>query len=340
MRSFGKLYGDPLPWLLEMDIENPGVRYFALIDLTDLPAGDPDVLEAQKEVMTNGPIPAILAEQSPDGYWVKPGSGYSPKYQGSVWQIIFLAQMGADGDDPRVQTGCDYILTHNPAPNGGFSYMGKNAGLIHCLQGNLCAALIDLGWFGDRRLEKALDWLARSVTGVGIAPAAERKAPVRYLRSGNSGPGFSCSANDHLPCAWGAIKAMLALSKVPNRSRTPAAMTAIKAGTEFLLSHDPAQADYPMGYSTKPNRSWFKFGYPIAYVTDVLQNLEVLTALGLGGNPKLKPAVDMLLSKQDDQGCWMMDYTYNGKTWIDVEHKGQPSKWVTLRALPRLETSR
>ncbi len=29
----------------------------------------------------------------------------------------------------------------------------------------------------------------------------------------------------------------------------------------------------------------------------------------------------------------LMEYTYNGKTWAEVEQKGQPSKWVTLRAL-------
>ena len=126
---------------------------------------------------------------------------------------------------------------------------------------------------------------------------------------------------------------MLAFSKVLDNSRTPAMQAAIKTGVEFLLSRDPAQADYPMGYSTKPNRSWFKFGYPIAYVTDVLQNLEVLTALGMGGNARLRPAIELLLGLQDHQGRWKMEYTYNGKTWADVEQKGEPSKWVTLRAM-------
>jgi hypothetical protein len=28
-----------------------------------------------------------------------------------------------------------------------------------------------------------------------------------------------------------------------------------------------------------------------------------------------------------------MEYGYHGKMWADVEKKGQPSKWVTLRAL-------
>jgi hypothetical protein len=126
---------------------------------------------------------------------------------------------------------------------------------------------------------------------------------------------------------------MLALSKVPEGYRTDAIHRAIENGITFLLSRNPAVADYPMGYSTKPNLSWFKFGFPVFYVTDVLQNLEVLTALGLGGDERLTPALELLLSKQDAQGRWKMEYTYNGKMWVDIEEKGKPSKWVTLRAM-------
>ncbi len=327
------LNGNPLPWLLEPDPDNPGVRYFALRDLLDHSDDEPELITAQNQVMTSGPVPKILATQTPEGYWSQPGPGYSPKYRASTWQIIFLAQLGADGSDDTVRAGCEYVIENNPAPKGGFSYNGKNSGLIHCIQGNLCAAFLDLGWSGNEYVSRALDWLARSVTGDGIAPAKNRQASIRYLRSGNSGPGFLCSANDHLPCAWGAIKAMLALSKVPAANRTPQIDTALEVGAEFLLKYDPALANYPMGYATKPNRSWFRFGYPIGYVTDVLQNLEVLTALGCGNDPRLQPAIDLLLDKQDDNGRWKMEYTYNGKTWVDVEQQGEPSKWVTLRAL-------
>ncbi len=329
------LKSDPLPWLLEPDPANPGVRYFALTELLDRPGDDPEVVAARRAVMTNGPVPAILDAQAPEGYWVKPGAGYAPKYRGTAWSVIFLAQLGADGSDPRVRAGCAYLLDYARSALGGFSaYIdARPSGMVHCLQGNVCAALLDLGWFGDERLDAALDWLARSITGEGIALAAESGAPVRYYLSGNSGPGFLCAANNQLPCAWGAVKAMLALSKVPELARTPAMRAAIDVGVEFLLGHDPALADYPFAYGTRPSGSWFKFGYPIGYVTDVLQNLEALTALGCGGHPRLERAVDLLLNKQDDQGRWKLEYDYHGKMWIDVEKKGRPSKWVTLRAL-------
>ena len=193
------LNGDPMPWLLEEDPENPGVRYLALTQLLERPADDPEVVAAQEGVIASGPVRAILKAQEPGGYWVEAGAGYYPKYRGTVWQITFLAQLGADGAEPRVRSGCDYVLENSRSKHGGFSASATPSGMIHCLEGNLCAALLDLGWFGDERLDEALDWLARSITGEGIAPRTERKAAVHYLSSGNSGPGFECSANNRMP---------------------------------------------------------------------------------------------------------------------------------------------
>jgi hypothetical protein len=67
-------------------------------------------------------------------------------------------------------------------------------------------------------------------------------------------------------------------------------------------------------------------------VADVLQNLELLCELGYGADPRLGPAIDWLVDKQDGQGRWRNEYAYNGKTWVDIERQGQPGRWVTLRA--------
>jgi hypothetical protein len=328
-----RLNDDPLPWLLEEDSHNPGVRYFALTQLLDKLAEDPDVLGARRAVMSSGPVPTILEAQHPEGYWEEPGPGYRPKYRSIVWSTSMLAQLGADGSDPRVQKACQYILEHAIDKNGAFSASATQGGAILCLMGNLSAALLDLGKLGDERLRAAMEWMARVVTGEGIAPQGEKDAPVRYLKSATCAPGFCCSANDSKPCAWGAVKVMLAFSKLPEEARTPLIERAIDTGLEFLLSKDPAVADYPMGYATKPSRSWFRFGFPLFYVTDVLQNLEALTGFGYGPDPRLSAAMDLVAGKQDKQGRWKMEYTYNGKTWVDIEEKGKPSKWVTLRAL-------
>ena len=104
-----------------------------------------------------------------------PGAGYARKYTGTVWSVIFLAMLGAEGRDPAVRRGCDYVLNipAPAAPYGGFSAVMElyPAGMVQCLGGNLGAALIDLGWRDDPRLIEALAWLAAGVTGEGIVPA-------------------------------------------------------------------------------------------------------------------------------------------------------------------------
>jgi len=318
------LNDDPLPWLLEPDPANPGVRYFALRDLLDRPEDAPEVRAAGQACMVTGPAPAILDAQYPGGYWVKPGSGYSPKYRSTVWQIIFLAELGADPSDERVRRGCAYLLDHGIAANGAFSALQRPApaGAIHCLNGNLLSAFLRLGYAEDPRVQAALDWQARAITGEG---------GVHYLRSGTSGPGFACSANAGLPCGWGAVKAMQALAAVPSDLYTPAIRRAAEAGTAFLLSRDPAVADYP--HVERVSSTWFKLGFPLSYWSDVLEVTAVLVDLGHGGDARLDNALRLILSKQDAQGRWKLENALNGKMWADVEQKGQPSKWVTLRAL-------
>jgi hypothetical protein len=328
-----------LDWLLEP--ADPGVRHFTLRDLLGAPADDPEVRAARRATVRHPPVKPILDAMQAEGFWVKPGGGYSPKYTGTVWQVIFLGQFAADGDDRRVKRAADYVLDHSRTSLGAFSATSTDAtpttaGMIHCLQGNLGASLLELGFGNDPRLREAIDWAARTITGEGIAPA-QSKAKVRFYRSGTSAPGFCCSANNHKPCAWGAIPALDALSRVPTRSRTGPMRRAIAVGVAFLLRYDPAQANYPMGWGTKPNGSWFKFGYPMGYVTDALRNAEVLVALGKGRERKLRPLAELILSKRDREGRWPLEYSYQGKTWFDLGPKRAPNKWVTVRALRALK---
>ena len=177
--------GQTLDWLLEKS--DPGVRAFALRDLLEAPAEDAEVLAARRATVRHSPVKEILAAQAREGNWEKAGPGYSPKYTGTVWQVIFLGQFGADRGDRRVRAGADYVLDHSRAPQGGFSASATAAGLVHCLEGNLGASLLELGYGDDLRLEQALDWLARSITGEGIAPATDKSAPLRSTARATAG---------------------------------------------------------------------------------------------------------------------------------------------------------
>lgn len=325
-----QLKGDSVGWLLDSDVA--GVRYLALRDLLDAPPGDPALQAARDEAHRRGPVAAILDAMQAEGYWAEPGPGYNPKYRSAVWSVISLAQLGASvAWDARIQTACAYLLDRGLAPGGQFTASGAPSGTADCMQGNLLAALLDLGC-ADPRLETAFEWMARTTTGEGIAPLEDKHAPLRYY-AGKCGPDFACGSNDKLPCAWGAVKVMLAFGKLPAARRTPLIERAIERGVAFLLGVDPATAAYPTGYAAKPSGNWWKFGFPVFYITDLLQIAEALVGLGYGDDPRLANALAFIRDKQDAQGRYALEYDYTGKMWVDYGARKQPNEWVTLRAL-------
>lgn len=126
----------------------------------------------------SGPIATILAQMDPAGYWVTPGPGYNPKYRSTVWSVILLAELGASvTEDARIARACTYLMEHALTPGGQFTASGAPSGTVDCLQGNLCWALLTLGC-DPARLDPAIEWMARSVTGEGVAPRTEKHAPL------------------------------------------------------------------------------------------------------------------------------------------------------------------
>ena len=315
---------------------DPGVRYLALRDLLGLPLDDPELILARATAHSSGPIAEVLAHMHPDGYWVAPGSGYNPKYRSTVWAIILLAELGTRVEqDERINRACTYLLDQALAPGGQFASATTPSGTADCLQGNLCWSLLELGC-DDPRLEMALEWMARSVTGEGVALLSDKSAPIRYY-AGKCGPLFACGANDKLSCAWGGAKVMLAFSRLPVERRTRLIETAIQAGVDFFLGVDPDSAAYPNGYASKPSGNWWKFGFPVFYITDILQIVEALVALGYGDDPRMANALTLIRDKQDDQGRWSLEYHYTCKTWVNFGEPRQPNPWVTLRAVRALK---
>ncbi len=326
-----------LDWLLEK--ENPGVRYLTLRDLVKAHGKELD--EAKKKAHKEGPIAEILSGMEKEGYWVKPGVGFFPLYTRTPWELMLLAQLGADINmDKRIGIACNYTLDNSLTKYGHFTSQGTPRGTWICVQGNLCCSLLELGCT-DPRLDKAYEMMTRIVTGEGIAPVTDRKAELRYYSAEMCGPGYACGGTYRKPCAWGAIKILLAFGKLSAGKRTTMMNAAIKTGVDFLLSTDPVKAEYPFGISpkpdAKPSQNWWKFGFPSFYVSDIIQNVEALARLGYGKDPRLANAIQLIKDKQDNQGRWLMEHNYAGRILVDFGPKKQPNKWVTLRALRVLD---
>ena len=324
------LKADPTDWLLEKD--NPSVRYFTLLQILDKPQNNPEVQEAKKEIMTAGVVPQILAKQNSGGYWEAPEAFYTAKYRGTVWQLIILAELAADGRDERVKKACEFIFENSQdRKSGGFSAWlsvkvggGRYSGVLPCLTGNMVWSLIRLGFLGDPRVKRGVEWI------------------VKYQRfdDGEAYPpkvwpyekATSCFSKHS--CHMGVVKALKALAEIPAEQRSAGVVDSLDRGVEYLLKHHIYKRSHNLSKVSKPG--WLRFGFPLMYQTDVLEILGILTSLGCK-DERMQDAVDLVLSKQDEKGMWKLENTFNGRFQTSIEQKGESSKWITLNALKALK---
>ena len=90
-----------ISWLLEKG--NPAVRYYTLKNITD--ASPENLEEARSAIMGDPAVMAILSSQDEDGSWSHKDRFYTDKYHGTIWQLLILADLGADGNDIRIKKG-------------------------------------------------------------------------------------------------------------------------------------------------------------------------------------------------------------------------------------------
>ena len=324
------LKADPTDWLLEA--ENPSVRYFTLIEILEKSDNYPAVKESKAAIMESGTAPRILAKQKEDGYWETPERFYRATYKGTVWQLLILAELGADGRDKKIRKAREFILENSQdKESGGFSIDpsstkggGRYSGVLPCLTGNMVWALIRLGYLDDPRVQRGVNWIA---TYQRFDDAIEKAAPDwPYNKLVNCFGRHSC----HM----GAVKALKALTEIPAAKRTNEANEAIKRGVEYLLIHHIHKRSHNLSRVSKPG--WMKFGFPLMYQTDVLEILGILAKRGCK-DERMQEAMDLVVSKQDSQGRWILENTFNGRFITNIEQKGQPSKWITLRAMEVLK---
>lgn len=324
------LKADPTDWLLEE--ENPSVRYFALIDLLDRPTHDPDVIRAKADIMVRGAVPEILARQRELGFWGAPDKFYTDKYRGTVWQLLILASLGADGRDAPIHNACEFLLANSQErASHGFSIDrnaklggGRHSGVIPCLTGNAVWSLIRFGYLGDERVRRGIDW----ITEYQRFDDGETAPPPgwRYDR-------WEACFGRHT-CHMGVVKAMKALAEIPAGERTAQVQRTLEEGIDFMLKHHVYKRSHAPSQVAKPG--WLRFGFPLMYQTDVLEVLEIMTRLGCR-DERLQEAMDAVLAQQDADGRWKLASTFNGKFHVDIEEKGKPSKWITLGALRLLK---
>ena len=320
------LKADPTDWLLEK--ENPSVRYFTLTDILDRPEDAPEVSDAKQEIMQTGIVPEILRLMNELAYIKEYPRFYTYKYKGLVWQTILLAELGA-GADRQIKDQCEYLLSHSlETGDGGFSMHeavktggGRITEVIPCLTGNMVWSLIRFGYLNDPRVQKGIGWLVKFMVYNDGTEETPQAPPYDK---------YEMCWGKHT-CHMGVVKMLKALGAVTPEKRTDEIKDAINQAAEFLLIHHIYKQSHELGRVSKPG--WRKFGFPLMYQTDVLEILDILTGLGVDDD-RMDEALKLVISKQDDAGRWVLENTYNSdRLLIPMGQKGQPSKWLTLRAM-------
>ena len=315
-----------MKWLLEP--RDPSVRYWALRDLEGKVSEDAEVLATQDELMGSPQVRAILAAQKPGGWWADERDMYLPKYTATTHSLLILAELGAKRT-PAIERGVEHVfrfqrnsghfLINLPTTEKGRASSVKDG---CCIDGNILHYLIHFGYLDDPRTRLLLDFI------------------ISYHDSENAG--WRCRSYPINPaavypknCYMGAVKMLRALSMIPPQERRGEIKAIIEREVETILENGIYRYLRDPDGTRKDKAGWKRFGFPLFYQSDVLEVLDTLTRLGYHGG-RMQPAVDIVLSSQQPDGRWLLENTFNGKMWVDIEEKGRPSKWITLRALRTL----
>jgi hypothetical protein len=320
---------DTIGWLLGRD--NPSVRYLTLTEILHRPKQEADVREAKAGIMMAGIIPKILAKQHPEGFWIDRQNYYlKTKYKGTVWQVIQLAELCADAKEQRIRSACEFLLTHSQnTETGGFAYRSSPEGdgdkdsILPCLTGNLAWSMIRFGFVEDPRIQKAINWIVRFQR----FDDGDDKAP-------KGGPYRSEKCWGRHTCMLGVVKSLKALSEIPRAKQTAAVRTTIQKATDFILKHHLFMRSHNLNVIANPD--WICLGFPLFWMTDIVELIWLLQKNGIR-DARMERAVELAFSKQDPDGRWPLEKTFNGRMLVNIENKDNPSKWITWRTWQALQ---
>ena len=278
--------------------------------------------------MQFGIVPEILKKQQDTSYIQNYPRFYTDKYRGLVWQLIVLAEMGAEAN-LKIKEQCEYIFNNSQeTKDGGFAMnraVKKGGGRINevipCLTGNMVFSLIQFGYLEDLRLQNAISWIIRFMRyndGTEEDPQVEP-----YDR-------YEMCWGKHT-CLMGVVKALKGLSAIPQEKRTSEVNDAISKAAEFLLIHHIHKRSHNLQIISKPG--WKRFSFPLMYQTDVLEVLDILMELGIK-DKRMDEAIGVVCAKRDGMGRWKTENTANSdRLLIPIGQKDEQSKWLTLKAM-------
>lgn len=300
---------DALDWLLDSD---PAIRWQVLHNLADATAEE--VAAERERVATSGWGARLLALQGTDGQW--DGGTYWPAqdddpdrqpWTATTYSLLLLREFGLHPASPEARRAISQVRDNSRWEEGNQLFFDGE--VEPCINGMAVA----IGSYFGERVDKVVDRLIREqLTDGGWNCEAER--------------GSIRSSFHTTICVLEGL-----LEYEHSTGGTYQSRQARQRGGEYLLSRRLLRRQ---STGELISGRWLQFSYPTRWFYDVLRGLDYFRAAGGAPDGRLAEAVDVVRSKQQPDGRWLLENTHPGKVHFRLEEgDGHPSRWNTLRAL-------
>ncbi len=301
---------DVTEWLLEGD---PAIRWQMLRDLQD--ASAEEVSAERARVEHEGWGARLLALEDPDGLW-DGGACFPGSYRGgepdqpwtaTMHTLQTLQLLGLDPTSPSATRAIALV-----AENGRWEHDGQryfDGEVEPCINGRT----IETGTY----------------FGMDMAPLVEL-----ILGESLDDGGWNCevengSVRSSFDTTINVLDGLLEYERATGRSAEVA--EARKRGEEYLLERSLFRRK-STGEVADP--AYLEFAFPYYWHYDVLRALDYFRGSGAEPDSRMSDAVDIVRSKRQPDGRWLLERVHPGRVHFDLEDAvGTPSRWITLRAL-------
>ena len=302
-----------LDWLLDSD---PSIRWQVLRDLVKAPA---EVVAAERaRVATEGWGARLLALQGEDGQWAGgacfPAGWFDQPHEdeGQPWTstlptLQLLHDFGVDPTADRVRGAMALVSERCRWENAGQPFFSGE--VEPCINGRT----VMLGIYFDQDVDGVVARL--------LGEQLEDGGWNCEVENGSIRSSFATTIN--------VLEGLLAYQRATGGS--PESIAARRRGEEYLLERRLFRRK-STGEVVDP--AWLQFSFPTRWQYDVLRALEYFRLVGEVPDSRMGEAIDLLRSKRQPDGTWLLENTHPGKVHFALEDgDGRPSRWNTLRAL-------
>jgi hypothetical protein len=307
---------DSNDWLLDSD---PAIRWQVLRDLNDAPE---DVVTAERaRVATEGWGARLLSLRDDDGLWAGGAcfpSGFDwSQSEGQPWTstlptLDLLIALGLDPSSAQAREAIELVRANCTWEHAAQPFFSGE--VEECINGRTVA----IGaYFGQD-----------------VAGVVERLLGEQLEDGGWNCETENGSVRSSFNSTMCVLDGLLAYERATGSTATVAAR---RRGEEYLLERRLFKR-LSTGEVVDP--SWLQFSFPTRWHYDVLRGLEYFRAAGDAPDGRIDEAVELVRSKQQPDGTWLLENTHPGEAHFPLEDgDGRPSRWNTLRALRVLRWS-